>query len=631
MPRLKRLIGPVLTASLLWLAAAGLAAAVVVSGQVTSPGGAPLADVDLDFKDVATGAVLPTVNDNTDLLGFYAVDVPPGTYDIQYEPAAGERFVAHEALAVVVGATPLVLDEVLEPGFLLTARIVDESHQPIAGGKLDVRDPMGVLLFSPHDRAGADGLVSPVVPAGTWELKYSGPVGGIYLPVLDPPVLVSADRDAGDVVLPLAFSVTGRVVGADGPPLASARVVAVDLSTGLPAEGAGDVRSNSLGIFELRLPPGDHRLDVTPAFGDPYEPRSFHGLQVAGIRELPDLPLDRAGIVDGRVIDQRAAAVEAADLDFDETHSGRRLPTIQDDSDVFGRWQVVLPFETWDVSVDPPPLSALVAADLQDVIVDSDRTLPDLVLLDGVGLSARVLGPGGAPAEGVNVDVRDSATGLALELYDDKTDAAGRVTVFVPPGTWNVAFRPPALSGWALARRDAVAVSAARDLGDVSLAAAVPASVAAVSPVNGPELGGTLVSISGSGFADGARVLLDGRALKGVVRLDASTLQGTTRAHHRGAVTVEVVNPGAAAAALAEGFTYERGGDEPLLRLRKDGPFRNDVLLEWTAVGGPGWSVYSSDSPRDFGRDRLVRETGRQRWRQEGGGERPGLDFYVVH
>jgi len=622
---------PRLLAALLLLSAAVPAQATVVSGQVTDPGGNPIPTVDLDFKDLATGLVVPTPNDDTDLLGFYAVDVPPGTYDIQYEPAAGDRFVAFEDQAVVIGATPQVLDQTLEPGFLVTARIVDPGLLPVDGGRLDVRDLAGNTLFSHLDRAGADGRVNPIVPAGTWDFKFSPAAPGSLLPVTEAGFVISADHDFGDVVLPLAFSATGRVVGSDGPPLDGARVEAIDVTTGLLADGLADVRSDATGRFELQVPPGDYRLDVSPAFGAAYQARGFHGLNIAGITTLPDLPLDRAAIVDGRVIDQRGRAVEAADLDFDESASGTRFVTVQDDTDPNGSWQVVLPFETYDVSVDPPLGSTYAPAELEDVVIDGDRTLPDLVLLDGFALSARVLDPGGLPAAGVNVDVRDAATGVSLALDGDRTDVSGRVTIFVPPGTWNLRFRPPALSGWGLARRDAVPVSGDTDLGDVMLPAAAAATASGISPINGPEAGGTLVLVTGSGFVDGARVLLDGQRLKGVVVLDASTIQGTTRAHHRGWVGVEVVNPGASPSGLPVAFSYEPGVSDPLLLLRREGPFGNDLMLEWSDAGRASFSVYRSDSPWSFGRDRLVHETGRRQWRDEGGILQPGLLFYVVH
>jgi hypothetical protein len=275
--------------------------------------------------------------------------------------------------------------------------------------------------------------------------------------------------------------------------------------------------------------------------------------------------------------------------------------------------------------------TAYVAAELEAVSIASDTTLPDLVLRDGVELSGRVLAPGGAPAVAVDVDVRDASTGDSLVLGGDRTDAAGIFTTFVPPGTWDVVFTPPALSGWGPARRDAVAVAGATDLGDVPLPGATTATVAAVLPADGPERGGTVVEVRGAGFVAGARVSFGGRPLKGVEVLDPQTLRGTTRSHHRGVVDVTVVNPGAVPAVLSGGFAYRQEAPEPLLRVRRDGPFGADVLLEWSPVDGPGFLVLRSDAPWDFGLDRVVRATGRTSWRDEGAALVGGLSFYVVH
>jgi hypothetical protein len=608
------------------------AGATVVSGQVTDPSGGPLAGVDLDFVDTVTGMVLPTINDDTDLLGFYAVDVPPGTYDIQYEPPAGVRFVAFEAGGIVVSGATLTRDQVLQPGFLVAARVLDPALLPIDGGRVDVRDSAtGAGLFSHLDRAGADGVLQPIVPAGTWDFKFGPAVPGELLSDLRAGVVISGDLDFGDVVLTRAFDVTGRVVGSDGPVLVDAHVVAVDATSGQPADGLSDVRTDLTGAYRLFLPAGAFRLEVEAAFGEPYAPRGVHGLVLSGGRALPDIVLDRAATVRGTVIDERGAGIELVDVDFREKHSNLGVRTPGDDTDPSGGWQVVVPLETYDVDFDPPPGSSYVAAQVDDVLVDGDLRLPDVVLLDGVELSGRLLDPGGAPAADVNVDVIDPATGVSIELTGDRTDAFGTFAVFVPPGTWDARFAPPALSGWGAARRAAVPVPAATDLGDVALPGAVTPTVTGVAPASGPEAGGTLVTITGDGFEPGARALAGGRYLKGVVVLDPQTLQGTTRSHHRGLVDVEVVNPGAAAVGLPDSYAHARTGGEPVLRLRRDGALGTDVFLDWTAVNGPGWAVHRSQQPWDLGTDRLVRETGRTTWRDEGAGLLPGLHVYVVH
>jgi len=70
--------------------------ATVVSGQITNSVGAGIANVDLDFIDRDTDNSIPLTNDDTDFLGFFAVNVPTGNYDIRFKPPQGARYVGIE-------------------------------------------------------------------------------------------------------------------------------------------------------------------------------------------------------------------------------------------------------------------------------------------------------------------------------------------------------------------------------------------------------------------------------------------------------------------------------------------------------------------------------------------------------
>ena len=61
-----------------------LRSAFVVSGLVLDPGSAPVASVDLNFYQSATGFRQIVSRDNTAPDGTFAIYVPPGTYDIVY-------------------------------------------------------------------------------------------------------------------------------------------------------------------------------------------------------------------------------------------------------------------------------------------------------------------------------------------------------------------------------------------------------------------------------------------------------------------------------------------------------------------------------------------------------------------
>src|SRR5687768_7856106 len=68
-------------------------------------------------------------------------------------------------------------------------------------------------------------------------------------------------------------------------------------------------------------------------------------------------------------------------------------------------------------------------------------------------------------------------------------------------------------------------------------------SIMQVIPSSGPIGGGTVVTILGSGFDQGATVVFGGAACTPVVYVSANQLQCTTTAHAEGAVTVVITNP----------------------------------------------------------------------------------------
>lgn len=81
-------------------------------------------------------------------------------------------------------------------------------------------------------------------------------------------------------------------------------------------------------------------------------------------------------------------------------------------------------------------------------------------------------------------------------------------------------------------------------------------TVSGANPSSGSTLGGTSVTITGTGFQSGAVVRFGGTAATNVVVTSATTLTATTPAHAPGAVTVQVVNTDGQSGSLASAFTY---------------------------------------------------------------------------
>jgi hypothetical protein len=85
-------------------------------------------------------------------------------------------------------------------------------------------------------------------------------------------------------------------------------------------------------------------------------------------------------------------------------------------------------------------------------------------------------------------------------------------------------------------------------------------SVTGISPKTGVTSGGTLVTISGTGFVDGAAVSFRGAPAMGVVFQSATSMRADTPARPVGPADVVVSNPEGASAKLPGGFLYSATG-----------------------------------------------------------------------
>ena len=84
-------------------------------------------------------------------------------------------------------------------------------------------------------------------------------------------------------------------------------------------------------------------------------------------------------------------------------------------------------------------------------------------------------------------------------------------------------------------------------------------TLTSISPTSGPSTGGTTITLTGTNFASGATVLVNGVAATGVTFVSATQVRATTPAGSAGARTVQITNPSGQSASLAGAFTYVGG------------------------------------------------------------------------
>jgi hypothetical protein len=128
-------------------------------------------------------------------------------------------------------------------------------------------------------------------------------------------------------------------------------------------------------------------------------------------------------------------------------------------------------------------------------------------------------------------------------------------------------------------------------------------TIVSVAPASGGAIGGTAVTITGTGFAGGAAVKIGGAAATSVVVVNATTITAVTPAGAAGTVDVSVVQTANVGATLAGGFTYTGGVAPPPPVSAATGftPLTPCRVLDTRNPGGPlGGPAIGASSSRTF-------------------------------
>ncbi|MBI5066834.1 MAG: IPT/TIG domain-containing protein [Deltaproteobacteria bacterium] len=166
---------------------------------------------------------------------------------------------------------------------------------------------------------------------------------------------------------------------------------------------------------------------------------------------------------------------------------------------------------------------------------------------------AAVAPPSGLETGGnaVTLDGADFAPGATVTFGADPAQVldltASRIVAVAPahaPGAVDVSVRNP--DGQSATLAAAYAYQAAP---------LPPPILSGIAPASGPSAGGTVVSLSGSGFQAGATVIVGGSSAP-VTSITSTALTAVAPAHAAGAVDVAVQNPDGQSATLAGAFQY---------------------------------------------------------------------------
>lgn len=329
----------------------------------------------------------------------------------------------------------------------------------------------GDNIFLSGDKSAADGSFSVVVPSGTYDIHFVPPAGSVVAAGDIQGYVVNSNSSLGIVTLHPGRLVSGTVLTPALGPAAG-----VDLKF---VEQASDHRvfltktlTNASGQYSVRIPPGTWNVDYRPPASLPYTDAERTGLMVG--------TLDIAGLTDalgagfnitGSARDQRGVNLKNVDIDAFDQCTGRRVATAHDNTDVNGNYSIYLPAGTYTFSFDAPACKAVESARVANLQVDRNRGFGTETLKDALPVSGIVLGSNGAPLAGAKLKFYDAtAPGAPRQgATRDRTDAGGAFSVLVPAGTYDINAEPPAGVTDLVAHLNAVVVSAATDVGSISL------------------------------------------------------------------------------------------------------------------------------------------------------------------
>jgi Carboxypeptidase regulatory-like domain len=150
-----------------------------ITGTVTAPGGAPLANIEVNAWTSAYQAWDWATAAN----GTYSVLVPGGSYEMYftdtsgsylngyYNSSAGGHFSIAEGSATLVNVTSADVAGIsvqLGTGFHIKGRVTDQDGQPIAGASVGPYSSS----YSGEGTTAADGTYSVTVPAGSYSVDF---------------------------------------------------------------------------------------------------------------------------------------------------------------------------------------------------------------------------------------------------------------------------------------------------------------------------------------------------------------------------------------------------------------------------------------------------------------------------
>jgi len=328
---------------------------LALTGHLAGPGG-PAANVSLAVLDHVTRAKERLAHDGTDAQGDFRVVVPPGTYDVQYDPPVCDLLAPTSQDSVVVTAAKALPPLALVVGAHLQGTVTDTLGAAVADVDLDAFPPGGgEKLYTPHDVTSATGAFDLLLPPGTYDMHFNLPSTARLAPASIPAVNALTTRTMpvirlkGGWFLSVTVRQAGTLLPIEGVQLQAARAHHSRFEYMIRDH------SDAAGLIHTVLEDSVYDLVYFPPAGSPLAQASRLGVPLHLDTTLPDqlLFLTSAGVPPPPLREGLALALPAPNPSRGRVQLSFRVPNGQAELsvwDVAGR-RVATP---WRGHADAP-------------------------------------------------------------------------------------------------------------------------------------------------------------------------------------------------------------------------------------------------------------------------------------
>jgi 5-hydroxyisourate hydrolase-like protein (transthyretin family) len=357
--------------------------ALLVSGVVTDHLGQPVADAKIKFFDATTPGSprQPTTHDRTAANGAFDVYVPPGTYDLDFDPPPGVLELAGHLANVSVGGPGNLGTIQLAAGVAVSGHLSLPGGVPAAHVNVNaVRSADRLAQRLANDETDDAGNYAVVVAPGTYDFQYDPATCSGLAPAAQDSRTVAGATALPPLALVTALHLTGSVFDTHGLPAPN-----VDLDV-YAAGGAAKLytpgdQTAADGSYDVRLPAGTYDVKFVPSSLTRLRPAERAGTAVPANTALPLVSLADGWLVSGSVRDSLSLApLPGVTVEFYLPGSASPVWTTHHLTALDGGYQVAIDPGTWDMRFTPPPGSSQAPSWRMGVPVAADLVVPDALL-----------------------------------------------------------------------------------------------------------------------------------------------------------------------------------------------------------------------------------------------------------